>query len=299
MAGLDRASQDAAGLMRRIAADAAAARFAPAREKVPAFSAWAFDWVQSYVHSFRMLGAMLRGVADSAADGDVVEADALVQRMGAPMRAAFHDRVLAPAGLAEGLAGDLANAGAMLEVIWARGLVDATRPIRDARAAAASPAPPRLDLQAAIAGLAVEVAEGTGALGGGVGSEPGSDPTSIFVHSMRPMAARLSAVALRASEAGSLLAAGGAVGFAMGGATGLVVGTASGVGLYWAIDWGFNRVDAALNRSDFEARALDAIDRAETAFVAALDRAATAAITRRHPGVSGAAVGCPAGRGGR
>ena len=298
-AAFARATEDSAALMRRVATDAAAARFALAREKVPAFSDWAFDWVQSYINSFRMLGAMLRGVADSAADGDIVEGEALVQRMAAPMRLAFHDRVLAPAGMAAGLAGDAAHAASLLELFWARGLADAVRPILDARAAPAAPQPPRLDLAAAVRGLAGDVAPQGGGTGGGAGLEPGSDPTSVFVHSMRPMAARLSAVALRASEAGSLLAAGGAVGFAMGGASGLVVGTAGGVGLYWAIDWGLNRVDAALNRSDFEARALQAIERTEAAFIQGLEAAARTAMAARQPAIDLRATGCPPVAGGR
>lgn len=292
-AGIAQAGADSAALMQRLATDASSSRFALAREKVPAFSDWAFDWVQSYINSFRMLGAMVRGVADSAADGSVVQGDALVQRMAEPMRAAFHHRVLAPAGMAEGLAADAAHAATMLEVFWMRGLMQAVRPIVEARPAPAVPQPPRLDVAAAVAGLAGHIAPEPGTPGG---LEPGSDPTSVFVHSMRPMAARLSAVALRASEAGSLLAAGGALGFAMGGAPGLVVGTAGGVGLYWAIDWGFNRVDAALNRSDFEARALQAIARAEVGFVIGLEGAARAAIATRQPAIDPRVTGCPGRR---
>ncbi|MEO3471874.1 hypothetical protein AAFN86_08415 [Roseomonas sp. CAU 1739] len=294
-----RSVEDSGALMRRVAADAAAARFALAREKVPAFSDWAFDWVQSYINSFRMLGAMLRGVADSAAGGDLVEGDALVQRMAGPMRQAFHQRVLAPSGLAEGLAADAAHAASLLELFWARGLADAVRPIIEARAAPPGPAAPRLDLAVAVRGLAAELAPLGGSATGGGGAEPGSDPTSVFVHSMRPMAARLSAVALRASEAGSLLAAGGAVGFAVGGAPGLVLGTAGGVGLYWTIDWGLNRVDAALNRSDFEAKALQAIDRAEAASIQALEAAARAALLARQPAIDPRITGCPPAAGGR
>ena len=99
-------------------------------------------------------------------------------------------------------------------------------------------------------------------------------------------------MAVRASEAGSLLAAGGAAGFAIGGAPGLVIGTASGVGLYWAIDWGFNRVDAALNRTDFEARAMQAIGRAEAAYVAVLDGATRDAIATRRPEITAGVTGC-------
>lgn len=292
-AGVTRAAQDSAALMQRLATDAATARFALAREKVPEFSGWAFDWVQSYINSFRMLGAMVRGVADSAADGTVVEGEALVQRMAEPMRAAFHQRVLAPAGMAERLVADAAHAAAMVEVFWARSLAQAVRPIVEARPAPGAPAPPRLDLAVAVAGFAADIAPDSAMRGG---AEPGSDPTSVFVHSMRPMAARLSAVALRASEAGSLLAAGGALGFAMGGAPGLVVGTAGGVGVYWAIDWGFNRVDAALNRSDFEARALQAIARAEASFVIGLEGAARGAIAARQPAIDPRVAGCPGGR---
>lgn len=298
-AGFGRAAEDSAALMGRIAHDAAAARFAVAREGVPAFSGWAFDWVQSYINSFRMLGAMLRGVAESAAGGDIVEAEQLIQRMAAPMSRAFHQRVLAPAGMAEGLAADATNAAGLTELFWKRGLIEAVRPIIEAAPVAATPPPARLDLAVAVDGLAAEVTAGVTASAPGAGPEPGSDPTSVFVHSMRPMAARLSAVAVRASEAGSLLAAGGAAGFAIGGAPGLVIGTASGVGLYWAIDWGLNRVDAALNRTDFEARAMQAIGRAEAAYVAALDDATRTAIAARRPEILAGVTGCPPANGGR
>lgn len=298
-AGFARAAEDSAALMGRIAADAAAARFAAAREGVPAFSGWAFDWVQSYINSFRMLGAMLRGVADSAAGGDIVEADDLVQRMAEPMRRAFHQRVLAPAGMAEGLATDATNAAGLVELFWRRGLLDAVRPIIEAVPVTATPPALRLDLAVAVNGLAAEIATAVTGAAPGAGAEPGSDPTSVFVHSMRPMAARLSAVAVRASEAGSLLAAGGAAGFAIGGAPGLVIGTASGVGLYWAIDWGLNRVDAALNRSDFEARAMQAISRAETAYIAALHTATLTAVAARRPAIAAGVTGCPPASGGR
>jgi hypothetical protein len=295
-AAIARAAEDSGSLMQRLAADAAAARFATARERVPAFGAWAFDWVQSYINSFRMLGAMLRSVADSAADGGIVEGDALIQRMAAPMRAAFHERVLTPAGLAEGLAADAAHAAAMLEAFWTRSLADAVRPIAEARAAPAGRAASRLDLATATQGLAGAIAVPAPQ---DVGAEPGSEPTAVLMQSMRPMAARLSAVALRASEAGSLLAAGGVLGFAMGGAPGLAIGTAGGIGVYWAIDWGLNRVDAALNRSDFERRAIEAIVRAEVGFIAGLDGAARAAIAARLPGVTADATGCPPARAGR
>ncbi|MBR0649433.1 hypothetical protein GXW78_07145 [Roseomonas terrae] len=292
-AAMGRAAEDSGALMQRLAADAAAARFAAARERVPAFGAWAFDWVQSYINSFRMLGAMLRSVADSAAEGDVVRAEALVQRMAAPMRFAFHQRVLAPAGMADGLATDAAHAAAMLEIFWARGLTEAVRPILDARAGSGPATAPRLDLATAVRGVADDLAAAVVPVASDSGVEPGSDPTSVLTQSMRPMAARLSAVALRASEAGSLLAAGGALGFAMGGASGFLIGTAGGIGAYWAIDWGLNRVDSALNRADFEARALDAIARAEAAFVAGLDGTARAAIAVRLPSVTTQPAGCP------
>jgi hypothetical protein len=298
-AGFARAAADGAALMGRLATDASAARFAIARERVPAFSGWAFDWVQSYINSFRMLGAMVRGVADRASDGEIAEGEELLQRMAEPMRLAFEQRVLSPSGLAEGLAADAANAAGMLEIFWARALADAVAPILAARPVPATPAPPRLDLATSAHGMAAEITARFLPAGPAAGHEPGADPTSVLVQSMRPMAARLSAVAVRASEAGSLLAAGGAFGFAMGGAPGLVIGTAGGVGVYWAIDWGLNRVDAALNRADFEARAMQAIGRAEAAYVMGLETAARAAIAGRRPAVTPRPTGCPPTRRGQ
>jgi hypothetical protein len=89
------------------------------------------------------------------------------------------------------------------------------------------------------------------------------------------MAARLGALLLRLSEAGSAVAIGGYLGYGLVGAPGVVVGTLGGIGLAWGADWAINRVDASLHRPAFEAQAIAAIDAAE-ASVTADGRAAIA-----------------------
>ena len=94
-------------------------------------------------------------------------------------------------------------------------------------------------------------------------AQDGADGGTVFLRSMRPMAARLGAVAIRLSEAGSLIAAGGAFGAALGGIPGTMIGVAGGIGASWGLDWVISRVDATLNRAGFEAQALEALARAE------------------------------------
>ena len=53
---------------------------------------------------------------------------------------------------------------------------------------------------------------------------------------------------------------------------GMAAGAVGGVGVYWGIDFALNRADAALNREDFEAQALDVIARTETAIAEAVRR---------------------------
>lgn len=294
VAAIDRARDEAAAMMERLAADAVSARFAAARERVPAFGAWAYDWVHSYITSFRMLGALVREVAEQTADGAVPTGERIVDRMSEPMRQAFRDRVLAPEAIAPGLAEDLANAAAMVETFWLKSIEDAVEPLRALPVAQGGASMPRLDLAALTTGAAGAMTPGEALGGMAGGAQPGGDPASVFLHSMRPMAARLSAVAVRASEAGPLLAAGGAFGYALGGAPGLAVGAAGGIGVYWAIDWGLNRVDAALNRADFEAQALAVVARAEAAIVAEMREATVQAFATRLPSLPLRERGCPA-----
>jgi len=101
-AELELARQDAAGLAQRLAEDAAAAHYAGAREAVPAFGAWAYDWVQSYITAYRIAGRMVASAA-AALRGDAAGlADGVVEQMAEPMRRAFVERVLSRAAPADG-----------------------------------------------------------------------------------------------------------------------------------------------------------------------------------------------------
>ena len=293
-AELELARQDAAGLAQRLAEDAAAAHYAGAREAVPAFGAWAYDWVQSYITAYRIAGRMVASAA-AALRGDAAGlADGVVEQMAEPMRRAFVERVLSRAAPAESLRRDLEMAATLVEAGWDRSLDAALARLRaHPLAAAEGAAPLRLD-QAASARAAAVTLRGTGgAPGAGTGGDaPGGDPASLFFHSLRPVAARVSAVMLRATEAGSLVATVGAVGYRFGGMPGLAAGTVGGVGAYWGIDWAFNRADAALNREDFEAQSLGVIARAEAAVAEEARREVLAALDAR---VARLAVrgGCP------
>lgn len=269
---LEQESVRLAGFAARLLADAAAMRLAPAREGVPGFGDWAYGWVQSYVTSYRIL---LRGVTSLArsvtAEDETPLANRIAEEMAEPMREEFRSRVLVPVLGDGGFATDLAHVAAAVDAAW-----DAALAASAARLAVLPPAAgaPRhlLDLAAAArprmtAILAAAPGDPLALL-----AEDGADGGTVFLRSMRPMAARLGAVMVRLSEAGSLVAAGGGLGFAVGGVPGTVIGVSGGIGASWAIDWLLNRLDASLNRASFEAQAIEAIARAERHLA---DRAST------------------------
>jgi hypothetical protein len=212
--------------------------------------------------------------------------------MAEPMRRAFVERVLVRAAPPETMRRDLEMAAALVEGNWNRALAGALAPLR-----AFPEAPPtatatlRLDPEAA--GRAAAVTLHAVGDGGTANASPGSDPASLFFHSLRPLAARVSALMLRATEAGSIVATVGAVGYRFGGVPGLAAGTLGGVGAYWGIDWAFNRADAALNREDFEAQSLGVIARAEFAVAEEARREVLAALDARVARLA-ARGGCPA-----
>jgi hypothetical protein len=120
-----------------------------------------------------------------------------------------------------------------------------------------------LDLAAARAAMGPALGASAPASPMALLAAEGTDGTAVFLRSMRPMAARLGAALLRVTEAGSIIAAGGALGLAVGGLPGTVIGIAGGIGASWGLDWVLNRLDASLNRAGFEAQALEAVARAE------------------------------------
>ncbi|WP_372618071.1 hypothetical protein [Falsiroseomonas sp.] len=270
------------GLATRLLADAAAMRLAPAREGVPGFGDWAYGWVQSYVTSYRILARAVAGLAQSVTEPEVPLGARLAEEMAAPMREEFRSRVLDPALGDRVIAADLAHVGAALDAAWAAALAASA-----ARLARLPPAPAearpthRLDLAAAARAVTPDLAASAPTDPLALIAEEGTEAGTVFVRSMRPLAARLGAVLVRASEAGSFIAAGGAFGFAMAGLPGSAVGIAGGVGTSWAIDWLINRLDASLNRAAFEAQALEAIARAERRLAAGSAAAAATALAAR------------------
>ncbi len=278
----------------RLMADAAAARFAEAREQVPAFGAWAYDWVQSYITSYRVLGRLLRGLAASAHEGEGAAAlsERVLAEMAQPVREEFRRRVLSPQ-MADALTADLAHTAAVLDDAWREALREAaaelaatppaalgtTTALRLNLVASAQPLGPALAAMAPRDELAV------------LAGEP-ADTAAVFLRSMRPMAARVGAAVVRMSEAGSIVATAGAFGYALGGVPGVALGAAGGVGVSWAIDWGLNRVDAALNRNEFEAQALLALGAAERRIAERAGAAAAAALAQRLAALRPAEGGC-------
>ncbi len=283
------------GMAHRLLAEAAAMRLATAREAVPAFGDWAYGWVQSYMTAYRVLGLAARSLAEGVAEADAQNLpDRIAQGMAGPVREEFRNRVLAPAIPPEALAADRAHVAALVSAEWRRAVDGVARQAaalpRVALIAPGAVAVPRLDLAAAARPLADWQQAGLDPMALVV--EEGADTSTVFLRSMRPMAARLGAVVLRVSEAGSLIATGGAFGYALGGTPGVALGLAGGVGLSWGLDWVLNRVDSALNREAFEAQALEAIDRAEARLAAEGRRAVAAALAARQAVLHGAQTGC-------
>lgn len=216
--------------------DSVTLRFGAVRMRVPGFGAWAYDWAQSYLTSYHMMGrALSRFTASATTRVALPSADALAHDLAEPVRAAFRQRVTLPALGDGGFNRDMAHLTQSLAEAW---------PGLDARLAPLVALDPALHLADAV------------------GAE------TIFLRSMRPFAARLGAVTLRVSEAGSVVAALGYLGWSTAGTPGVVIGAVGGVGLAWGVDWVINRVDAGLNRASFESQALAVIAAAEAATLA-------------------------------
>jgi len=277
----------------RLVADAAAARLAPAREEVPALGEWAYGWVQSYLNAWRMLLQMARGVAEVQADAPFSEQ--MARRMAEPLRAEFRQRVLAPARIAEGLEADFRSAARLLDEHWALTLTQATGLLLAAPPLpAGTPPPPRLDFSAMGGSFAPALMTLAPRDPLEVAVEDGAEPQALFLRSMRPIAARMAGAAVRISEAGSFLLAGGAFGYALGGVPGVAVGSVGSIGAFWALDWAFSRVDAAVNRAGFEAQALDVLDQAERRLAALGVAAVDDVLAGRLGMLETEARGCPA-----
>jgi uncharacterized protein YukE len=275
-------------------AEAAAVRLAIAREQVPGFGDWAYGWVQSYVTSYRILGRVARGLAQSVVTpmpGTLLER--IAEDMAAPIRDEFRARILAPAAADGGIAADYRHVGEMLDAMWLRALQAAAAALDGPEAGPTlARTAPRLDLAAAAGELAPVLAALAPDDPLELIGEEGADTATVFLRSMRPMAARVGSILVRATEAGSLIAGGGAFGYALAGLPGVAAGVATGVTVTWGLDWLINRVDAALNRSSFEAQALEAIERAEKRIANGAAEAAGGALAERRAALRPGATGC-------
>lgn len=225
-------------LGQRILEDSVALRFGQARVLVPQFSAWAYDWTQSYATAYNVAGRGLLQLGEAALGlAPLPSVDSIAHAMAVPVRVAFQDRVTRPS---------LGDGRFDIDMAYL-----ATTLAAEARDPALGE---RLNLALRLAP--------TERLYEAAGSE------TVFLRSIRPMAARLAALLLRLSEAGSVVAVGGYLGYGLVGAPGVLVGTLGGVGIAWGADWTINRVDASLHRPGFEAQAMAAVDVAEASVVA-------------------------------
>lgn len=227
-----------AALGRRMLEDSVAARFGEARMRVPEFGDWAYGWAQSYLTSYRIIGRALSRLGDAAVHERIPDPEALAHDLAEPVRAAFRDRVTEPSFGDGAFRRDMAYIARTLAGQW--------------------PSCPNLEVRLSEA-LALDPAD---RLAEAAGAE------TVFLRSLRPMAARLGAVTLRVSEAGSVVGALGYLGWSAAGVPGIVAGAAGGIGLAWGVDWMINRVDAGLNRAGFEAQAQRAIGIAEASVLA-------------------------------
>lgn len=257
--------------MRRFAAsmfqDSADQRFGVARLRVPGFSDWAYDWVQSYLTSYRILAQALRGAGEAAVTpGRLPTVDEFAHRLAGPIREQFDEQVTGPAMEGGGLAADLAHIAAVLEEEHRMLLAELAATIPGARAL--PPLTP--EIIAAVPHDADTL------------FHPVVDTETVFLRSVRPLASRLGVLAVRVSEAGSIVTTAGVFGYALAGTPGVVVGVAGGIGLSWGLDWIINHVDAAINRDAFEANAMTAIATAEAGFLTSGAAAVDAALAARR-----------------
>ena len=277
----------------RIMADAAGGRLAEAREKVPEFGAWAYDWVQSYITSYRVIARLASGLVASVQSGEGTDALSarIMEEISMPIREEFRARVLSN-NLSDALRDDLVHAGAALDRAWRAALARAETEIAALPAVSDGVVLARMDFSTAVRSLERDLVSLAPRDALAVVSEQTSDTAAVFMRTMRPMAARFGAVVVRASEAGSIVATAGAFGYVLGGAPGVVVGAASGVGVSWAIDWGLNRFDAALNRSAFEGQALAVIEAAERRIAEHAGGAVARALDQRLSSLRAPPEGC-------
>lgn len=271
------------GFAERLLSDAATMRLGPAREGVPYFGDWAYGWVQSYITSYRILARGFAGLVQAVAvEGEAPLAARLAEEMAGPIREEFRARVLAPVLRDGGFRADVAHVGAALDAAWGEALSrQAARLAALPPAAAGAPVTQHFHLAAAAQPVATVLLTQAPTDPMAMMAEDGADSGTVFLRSMRPMAARLGAVAVRMSEAGSIVATSGAFGYALGGFPGTALGIVGGVGVSWAIDWLFNRIDASLNRAAFEDQALEAIGRAELRLASAATEVARTALAAR------------------
>lgn len=274
---LEAARQDIVGMASRLATDAVSARFAESREQVPAFGAWAYDWVQSYITSYRMLSQLAVSLADAASEEAMPRAAAIIERMSAPMRDEFRRRVVEPADRNGSLASDLEQIGRIVDAAWLEAVQDA-----------ASLLPPAAASAVVVPGFATPTPDSAWSMA----LEINDDPTAVFVRSVRPVAARVGVFVVRATEVGSAFATGGGIGYALGGASGLALGTVAGIGIYWGFDWVLNRLDAAWNRTEFENQALRSINELEARFVELARRTADSVLEQRIASLTAVRDGC-------
>jgi len=222
----------------RMLEDVAALHFGEARSRVSDFGDWAYGWTQSYLTAYRIMGHGLWSIGSALREtGSLPEADTLGVALAAPVRAEFVRRVTQPTLSGEAFTSDMSYLVRTLGEEW----------------------PEAPSLTATLAPMLT--------MNPGLRLSETLDAGTIFLRSMRPMAARLGVLALRVTETGSIIAAGSYVGWGLAGTPGVVAGAAGGIGLSWGLDWAFNRIDASMNRGNFEAQALAAIAAAEVAMM--------------------------------
>lgn len=240
----------------------ASSRFAAAREKVPAFGDWTFDWFQSYVLSYRVLGRLFGAFHRFFTEGwpdDI--AQAFLDDVAAPVRLAFQENMRqAGVDIAHHM-DDLRLISAAIEQEWQK-RVTALRSELRGLPMVSGPATMVMDLRGNDIGVGSALFAAAPKTMNQFFEINEADAALVF-RTMRPIIPRLGAFILRATEFGGLIFTLGLVGFAISGLPGFIVGAAIAVLVYWTIDWIFNRTDAYLNQAEFERLALETIDDAQ------------------------------------
>lgn len=223
--------------------------FGAMRLRAPAYAAWSYGWVQSYVTSYHIVGRGLAGAIDHLMAGREGSLwSAVTAEAASVVREQFRDMVVQPETTQRALDDEWSRIAAMVDHEFAG--------IERRQESALAALGIRLE---GVADRRPRPAHSTDGL-----STETPDIDTALLRSARPMAARAGILVLRLTEIGSVAAIVGSLGISLGPFSGVVVGLVGGIGVVWGLDYVINAIDAALHRDELEAHAIAVVDSLES-----------------------------------